>query len=80
MPIVSIMEFHENIRFFKHMRDMELAGIPTMGDLVVIDTDGEPHIFEVYDVHYAENAKVNVNVIHLSTLKEHNSSGFEDIE
>lgn len=80
MPTVSIMEFQENIRFFKHMRDMELAAVPTMGDMLVINTDGEPHIFEVYDVHYADNAQVNVNVIRLSTLKEYNSSGFDDIE
>ena len=79
MPTACLMEFSKKERHFAFLREIDFASIPTTGDKIVIDIEGIGYIFKVYDVHYTEHFKADVNVIRLSTITEYNSSGFPDI-
>lgn len=79
MRKVCLMEFDKIERHFKILGMVEFSSIPTKGDKVVFDIDGVGHIFNVYDVHYADKNSVDVNIIRISTIAEYNSSGFPDI-
>lgn len=81
MPKVCILEFDKDKRVFQMLEpEMELASIPTANDKVVLDIDGIGYVFKVYDVHYAENKSIDVNVIRISTITDYNSSDFPDID
>ncbi|MBS0029475.1 hypothetical protein ACTJJ0_15730 [Chitinophaga sp. 22321] len=79
MAKVAIMEFDEDKRHFRFLQSLELSSIPTKGDKVVLDIDGIGYVFEVYDVHYADRERTDVNVIRRSTITNWNASGFPDI-
>jgi len=74
------MEFDKSKRHFSFLREVELSSVPTTGDKVVIDIDDIGYIFKVYDVHYADNNRTDVNVIRISNITDYNSSRFRDIE
>lgn len=80
MPTVMLMEFDKDKRNFQALRDVELSSVPTSGDKVVIDIDGIGYIFKVYDVHYADNNRTDVNVIRISNITDYNASRFPDID
>jgi hypothetical protein len=80
MPTVLLMEFDKEKRHFQALREVELSSVPTSGDKVVIDIDGIGYIFKVYDVHYADNNLVDVNVIRISNITDYNVSGFPEIK
>lgn len=50
MPKVCILEFDKEKRVFQMLEpEMELASIPTSGDLLVLDDpDGIGYVFKVY--------------------------------
>lgn len=80
MPTVMLMEFDKDKRNFQALRDVELSSVPTYGDKVVIDIDGIGYIFKVYDVHYGDNNRTDVNVIRISNITDYNASRFQDID
>jgi hypothetical protein len=80
MPIVLLMEFDKEKRNFQALQKVELSSVPTSDDKVVIDIDGIGYVFKVYDVHYADNNRVDVNVIRMSNITDYNASGFPDIK
>jgi hypothetical protein len=80
MPRVCIMEFQKDTRVFKILQEADLASIPTAGDKITLNLeDGVGYIFKVYDVHYTDNERTDVNVIRLSNITNYNSSKFPDI-
>jgi len=79
MKTVCLMEFDKDTRLFRFLKEVKLSSAPTSGDKVVIDIDGIGYVFKVYDVHYGDYEKTDVNVIRLSTITEYNSSRFPDI-
>lgn len=80
MPSVMLMEFDKDKRNFQALQQVELSSVPTSDDKVVIDIDGIGYIFKVYDVHYADNNRTDVNVIRISNITDYNASRFPDIE
>lgn len=76
------MEFDREKRHFQFLAEVELASIPTKGDKVTLNVgeEQEGFIFEVYDVHYTDDAKTDVNIIRISSVLEYFSSRFPDIE
>jgi len=74
------MEFNKNKRNFKLLREVNLASVPTINDKVVIDIKGIGYIYKVYDVHYGDNLRTDVNLIKISTISKYNSSKFPDIK
>lgn len=76
---VCLMEFDRNKKVFRYLREVELSAVPKIREKVVIDIDGIGWLFEVYDVHYADGNKTDVNVIRISTITAYNSSGFPDL-
>jgi hypothetical protein len=74
------MEFDKKDRLFRFIREVQLASTPTVNDKVVIDIDGIGYVFKVYDVHFSEEGRTDVNLIRHSTITDYNSSGFADIE
>jgi hypothetical protein len=79
MPKVMLMEFDRDNRIFQALREVDLSSVPTSGDKVVIDIDGIGYIFKVYDIHYADNKRTEVNVIRISSITDYNVSHFTDI-
>jgi hypothetical protein len=79
MPVVAIMEFDKTSRLFQFLKEIDISGTPSSGDKIVFDIDGIGYVFDVYDVHYSENHRTDVNVIRRSTITEYNSSKFPDI-
>ena len=79
MSKVLLMEFDKESRRFNYLKEVELASVPTIYDKIIIDIDGIGYVFRVYDVHYAENKKIDINVIRLSTISEFYASQFPDI-
>jgi hypothetical protein len=79
MNTICLMEFDKNKRVFCFLREVKLSSVPTSGDKIGLDIDDIGYVFKVYDVHYAEHAKTDVNIIRLSTITDYNSSGFPDI-
>ncbi len=79
MPTVLLMEFNKEKRHFQALQEMEFLSVPTSGDKVVLDINGIGYIFKVYDVHYADNNRVDVNVIRITNITDYNSSNFQDI-
>lgn len=80
MPSVMLMEFDKDKRNFQSLQQVELSSVPTSGDKVVIDIDGIGYIFKVYDVHYADDNRTDVNVIRISNITDYNASRFTDID
>lgn len=80
MATVLLMEFNKEKRNFEVLREVDLLAVPKSGDKVTLDIDGIGYIFKVYDVHYADGHRVDVNVIRLSNITEYNSSQFPDIK
>lgn len=62
------------------LNKIELASIPTRHDKITIDIKGIGFIFQVYDVHYADENMIDVNVVRLGEVTDYNGSGFPDIE
>lgn len=79
MKKVCLMEFDRDKRVFRYLMEVKLSAIPGIGEKVVIDIEGVGYVFKVYDVHYADGARTDVNVIRLSTITDYNSSKFPDI-
>jgi hypothetical protein len=81
MPIVCIMEFDHTQRHFQFLVETELASVPTRGDKVVLNIGEEQigYVFEVYDVHYTDDAKTDVNVVRISNVLDYVATGFPDI-
>lgn len=79
MTTICLMEFNKDKRLFCFLREVKLSSVPVSGDKIVIDVDDVGYVFKVYDVHYGDNAKVDVNVIRQSTITDYNTSGFPDI-
>lgn len=79
MAEVLLMEFNKEKRHFQALKEVELASIPASGEKIVLDIDGIGYIFKVYDVHYSEDRRVDVNIIRISTTTEYYSSGYQDI-
>jgi hypothetical protein len=75
------MEFDRIKRNFQFLIEVELASIPTKGDKIVLNVGEEQvgYIFDVYDVHYADNSKIDVNVIRISNILDYLSSRYPDI-
>jgi hypothetical protein len=82
MPTVMLMEFDKDKRNFQALQDIELSSVPTSGDKVVIDINNIGFIFKVYDVHYRNNNRTDVNVIRISRITQittlHDSPTFTD--
>lgn len=76
---VSVMEFDSTTRLFKLLRQVDLASVPTMGDLLELEIDGVGYVYEVYSSNYGDGGKVDVNVIRLSNITDYKSSGYPDI-
>ena len=76
------MEFNRKERHFQFLAEVELASIPTKGDKVTLNLGAEQEgfIFEVYDVHYTDEAKTDVNLLRISSVLAYFSSGFPDIK
>jgi hypothetical protein len=81
MPIVCLMEFDREARNFQLLAEVELAAIPTKGDKVTLNVgkEQEGFVFEVYDVHYSDQALTDVNLIRISNVTDYFSSRFPDI-
>lgn len=81
MPIVCLMEFDRKARNFQLLAEVELAAIPTKGDKVTLNVgeEQEGFVFEVYDVHYSDQALTDVNLIRISNVTDYFSSRFPDI-
>jgi hypothetical protein len=79
MPRVCLKEFNKEKRNFKLLKEVELASIPTKGDKVTLNIEGIGYVFDVYDVHYTEDARTDVNIIRISDITKYNSSKFPDI-
>ena len=77
---VCLMEFDREKRHFSLMENgvVQLPNVPTKGDKFVHNVDRTGYIHDVYDVHYSVDG-IDVNLIRLSTITEHNSSRFPDI-
>ena len=75
------MEFDREARNFQFLAEVELAGIPTKGDKVTLNLGQEQSgfIFEVYDVHYTDQAGVDVNLVRLGSVSDYFSSRFPDL-
>lgn len=80
MATVLLMEFNTKKRNFEVLREVDFLSVPQSGDKVTLDIDGIGYIFKVYDVHYADGRRVDVNVIRLSNITEYNSSKLPDIK
>lgn len=80
MPKVCILEFDHSKRHFQMLGEFELASIPTSNDKIVLDIKEIGTIFKVYDVHYADENLIDVNVIRIGDIGEYNASEFHDIE
>ena len=73
------MEFNSAKRNFSFLKEIEIVSIPSAGDKIVINIEGIEYIFKVYDVHYGEHFKADINIIRLSTVTDYHSSRFPDI-
>ena len=75
------MEFDRDKRLFQFLAEVNLAAVPTKGDKIILEIGEEPQafVFEVYEVHYADHAKTDVNVIRKGSLLDYFSSRFPDI-
>ncbi|MOA22812.1 hypothetical protein D3C78_1433980 [compost metagenome] len=80
MSTVVLMEFNRDDRNFHFLKEIELCSIPTSNDKIVIDIEGIGYIFRVYDVHYSEESRIDINLIRLSTITDYLSTGFVDID
>jgi hypothetical protein len=73
MPKAAIIEIDRTTRNASFLADLNLASIPTKEDKIVFDIGGIGFIFNVIDVHYADNQRVDVNVIRISTITDYNA-------
>lgn len=81
MTKARIIEFDKTERLFSiFIKDIEFNQLPSSNDKLVIDIDHIGYIFKIYDVHYAENNQIDINVIRISTITAYNSSKFPDIK
>lgn len=77
---VIIMVFDEANRTFNSLKEISLPSVPTKNDKITLnDSQGQGHIYLVYDVHYGESG-IDVNVIRLASITDYNSSGYPDIK
>lgn len=76
---MCLMEFDKSKRLFCFLQEIELSSVPTKNDKIVINEKDCGYIFLVYDVHYAEYDRIDINIIRLSSITDYNSSKFLDI-
>jgi hypothetical protein len=75
------MEFDRAQRLFQFLTEVELAAVPAKGDKLILDVGEEPQatVFEVYEIHYADQAKTDVNVLRVASLLDYLDARFPDI-
>ncbi|MDB5207318.1 MAG: hypothetical protein JWR72_2393 [Flavisolibacter sp.] len=80
MPQVCVLEFDKKDRLFKVLSSrVHLSSVPTAGDKFTMKIKDVGYIFDVYDVHYAHNKQIDVNVVRISNIESYHSCGFHDI-
>lgn len=73
------MKFDNENRRFNAFKEVQLITIPTKNDKLVLDIDGIGTVFEVYDVHFADNEDVEINVIDRGDVTSYYNSSYPDI-
>jgi hypothetical protein len=75
------MEFDREARNFQLLAEVLLAAVPTKGDKVIVNLGEERigHVFEVYEVHFADDAQTDVLVLRVSNTNDYLCSMFPDI-
>jgi hypothetical protein len=72
MPRAAIIEIDRTTRQASFLADLDLASIPTKEDKIVFDIKGIGFVLGVIDVHHADNQRVDVNLIRISTITDYN--------
>jgi hypothetical protein len=71
MPNAAIIEIDRTSGKTSFIADINLASIPTKDDKIVINIDSTGFVFNVVDVHYADNQRVDVFVARLTTITDY---------
>lgn len=80
MQKVALALFDKTSRRFEHLRDIDLLVIPSKGDLLFIEYDGEEQVFDVHRVrHWERKDIIQIDIMLRSTSEEYENSRFLDL-
>jgi hypothetical protein len=70
---IAVLEYNETSQIYEMLIILDLASVPTKNDKVVFDIEGEGIVFNVDEVIYGENKKVDLNVTRVSDITDFNT-------
>lgn len=71
--VCVIQVTHGSPRKSHLLKEMELSRVPTKDEKIILDDEkGIGQAYNVIDVHFADNNRTDVFVIHISTITELN--------
>lgn len=76
MPLVSTIEVLKPDNKSQYLADLNLAAVPGVNDKIVFDEQGTGYVFNVLEVHFADEGRTDVFVERISTIAEYNARGF----
>jgi len=76
MPQIVVLEINEITGKANTLKQIEVAGIPSKGDKVVLDLDDSGYVLNVVEVHYTDNEGVFVYVNNKIGLTEYMGFAF----
>lgn len=80
MPTILLREFDFEKRVFINLKEIDVLQVPTAGDKITLDIKEVGYIFNVHDVHYADDNAVDVNIVRISSVDDYYDSKYPDIK